>query len=72
MGFLCPMWKFIREVSREVLSCGFSFIILLFLYLKGSTKVAVSEVLDPLMPNPRCQVQDSQLKLKKKKDPENI
>lgn len=47
MGFLCPMCKFIREVSGDGRSWGFSFVISLFFDLKGGT--AMSAVLDPLV-----------------------
>lgn len=47
MGFLCPMCKFIREVSGDGRSWGFSFVISLVFYLKGGT--AMSAVLDPLV-----------------------
>lgn len=47
MGFLCPMCKFIREVSGDGRSWGFSFVISLFFNLKGGT--AMLAVLDPLV-----------------------
>lgn len=61
MGFLCPMWKFIREVSGDGRSWAFLSLFPYFSTWEGDSNVGGAWPTDA---HPRSQVQEMQFKLK--------